>query len=500
MPALLRRLERRSNWGASQGPEWFEDTTSTRSPWFPDLPILKSSLKDGERPSWSASNTERSDLQSGNAPSGTTTGGFAIEWAEKFTSLPSNLATNFGWLLLGPEIHSNDTAQATFMFEINGSQRRQVRMHDQRRLDCGPIVIGRWYYWRIEMKPYNTGSTSKLRVYRAEEGQNASTLMGEITGGIAKSTGVGYWKNANYRNAGLSGVSAFHQQGFNVFDGLPADRALGSGSGGGTPEPSPEPLPNPDPITIPAPPDAAANRLGVSAGSGLFQPSQANSKRVSIVVPSTRVNVTGIRVLRRGRNTGSGTQAETGVIYKVTDASADANWPLIGVTLPSTVTYNESPRWDLYERTGLPTLTLEAGQAYAFGTISDVNEVTEYGIGQTGLRWALDSYTDGPSDPWRPSGSTGGSDSKSLDGYLVIEAAPAAPTQGELVGFSTSTGTIAMRLTDPNVAIPAEFVRFVEYGPALTFHRVKAQDTRDGRWLTWNGTAWVNDPTFDPGA
>ena len=206
-----------------------------------------------------------------------------------------------------------------------------------------------------------------------------------------------YYKQGYYRQHSTTQPDPiiFYYAGFQSSDG----------AGGGTvtfpgDPPPPEPPP-PDP-TVPGAPDS--NVLGLTSFSGAWNNAQANSIRGSNATLEARQLVTGYRVLLRGSGTSASTQPFKVALFKVNDSN-----PLNDTLVPGStsnevlVANNASPAWVFFDVTDF---NLDPG-VYAVHVISGGTQYVQYAYASGGqLKWANDTYADGPANPWASQSST----------------------------------------------------------------------------------------------
>lgn len=241
------------------------------------------------------------------------------------------------------------------------------------------------------------------------------------------------------------------------------------------------------PGTVPAVPDTdPATRLGVSSGSGSFQPSSADVKRASIFESKERQEVLFGRLLTRGRKTGSGTQGYRLVVFHVVDPADQSTWTLVGVTVDLAIAFDAAAAWSLFGRSGLPQLVLEKDQLYAVGPHTGPNEVVEYGVLVGGqLYGTQDLFSNGPLDPWAANGAATFTDTRGVEVYLGVRPiATPATVPGRSIGrereLATAMGIVA------DVLVPANEVRHREIGPVKSFRDTEPFHAPSGRRVRWN--------------
>ena len=203
---LVRDLSRRSSWITESGANVVEiPQTGPHG----DV-VLRNTLVDGQTGASSAMPSERSDLQGGTVPLGSTRW---MIWDQRFTSLPT---TNLDrWQVAGPnEIHGETLSQATVMPEISATKRFRLNANaglpSTRYFDIAPIVVGEWHQYKFGIH-YTQGGDGWIELWR--DGVRVMRMDGPTTSEARD----GYWKFGNYRNADINGTTTIDISGCRVY-------------------------------------------------------------------------------------------------------------------------------------------------------------------------------------------------------------------------------------------------------------------------------------------
>ena len=204
---LVRDLTRRSSWITESGANVVE---------IPETGphgevVLRNTLVDGQTGASSGVPSERSDLQGGTVPLGSTRW---MIWDQRFTSLPT---TNLDrWQVAGPnEIHGETLDQATVMPEISATKRFRLNANAgcARRPATSTSPRSSWvsgtkYKFGID---YTQGGDGWIELWR--DGVRVMRMDGPTTSEARD----GYWKFGNYRNADINGTTTIDISGSRVY-------------------------------------------------------------------------------------------------------------------------------------------------------------------------------------------------------------------------------------------------------------------------------------------
>jgi hypothetical protein len=203
---LVRDLSRRSSWVTESGANVVEiPETGPHG----DV-VLRNTLVDGQRGASSGMPSERSDLQGGTVPLGSTRW---MIWDQRFMSLPTTNEDR--WQVAGPnEIHGETLSQATVMPEISPTKRFRLNanagLSSQRYFDIAPIVVGEWHQYKFGIH-YAQGGAGWIELWR--DGVRVMRMDGPTTSEARD----GYWKFGNYRNADINGTTTIDISGCRVY-------------------------------------------------------------------------------------------------------------------------------------------------------------------------------------------------------------------------------------------------------------------------------------------
>ena len=203
---LVRDLTRRSSWITESGANVVEIPQTGPH----GEVVLRNTLVDGQTGASSGVPSERSDLQGGTVPLGSTRW---MIWDQRFTSLPT---TNLDrWQVAGPnEIHGETLDQATVMPEISATKRFRLNANaglpSTRYFDIAPIVVGEWHQYKFGIH-YTQGGDGWIELWR--DGVRVMRMDGPTTSEARD----GYWKFGNYRNADINGTTTIDISGTRVY-------------------------------------------------------------------------------------------------------------------------------------------------------------------------------------------------------------------------------------------------------------------------------------------
>ena len=203
---LVQDLSRRSSWITESGANVVE--TPGTGP-HGDV-VLRNTLVDGQTGASSGMPSERSDLQGGTVPLGSTRW---MIWDQRFTSLPTTNEDR--WQVAGPnEIHGETLDQATVMPEISATKRFRLNanagLSSPRYFDIAPIVVGEWHQYKFGIH-YTQGGDGWIELWR--DGVRVMRMDGPTTSEARD----GYWKFGNYRNADINGTTTIDISGCRVY-------------------------------------------------------------------------------------------------------------------------------------------------------------------------------------------------------------------------------------------------------------------------------------------
>jgi hypothetical protein len=201
---------------------------------------IRNRLVDGQVGAPAASDSERNDGQIGNFPLNTHRW---VVWYERFTEMPTTSADR--WQVVGPEIHGPNQnppfPQALLMLEVGPDKRRRLNANAGRSTvryrDIGSIVLNQVYAMRMHVY-LSAGSDGIIEIWRdgAKIDLSGGTRVDKALVGATINTAIAgsYWKEANYRAAGINGPMTHEFSSLRIFDTDPGDL---TGGGGGTPPP-----------------------------------------------------------------------------------------------------------------------------------------------------------------------------------------------------------------------------------------------------------------------
>lgn len=306
-------------------------------PYYPQDPILRFELRDGDVATYDAARVaadplatprERIQLQhdsffkagTGSYNGVPTNGVFAVSWAAQYGTGWPNAASIDRWQI-NVQLHGQDLDQAIWMNEVRGTQTRLNHNAGRSTPRYGntyaPLDPGVWHHYAVVWK-HSTGSDGWLQYYR--DGVLLQSYTGQLTDLEAKAA---YLCVGIYRNANVNGTAVWRLCGLRVHDAYVPPNTVGSGSGsagsdtpvpdtgsgGGTATPLPDPTPSVSIVNTPATgglytgtipyrvdvanaPAGASLYVGIApAGqsSGAIAVSNAVSKVGSLTVPSGAV-------------------------------------------------------------------------------------------------------------------------------------------------------------------------------------------------------------------
>jgi hypothetical protein len=238
------------------------DRTDIECPYFPGQPVYESACTDGQRASFDPPENRRNDIQRGSLPAGF----YCVDFAWRYLNIPTFASGEWGWNLVGPEVHDNEN-QSPIQPQVlpssgTGSQgtttpRRNPDLPEgepryfmdanasrgpHRYFDLGPAPR-EWEVFRL-LFHYTDSSSGRLLVYRGDNAELVLDLLDQTAISPA-----GWWKVANYaREALVNGLSLFQMAGriyrCASLDDVPPYPTL---AGEPEPEPEPEPTPTPEP-------------------------------------------------------------------------------------------------------------------------------------------------------------------------------------------------------------------------------------------------------------
>jgi hypothetical protein len=203
---LVQDLSRRSSWITESGADVVE--TPGTGP-HGDV-VLRNTLVDGQTGGSSSMPSERSDLQGGSVPLGSTRW---MIWDQRFISLPTTDLPR--WQVAGPnEIHGETLDQATVMPEISPAKRFRLNANagrpSARYFSIAPIVVGEWHQYKFGIH-YTQGGDGWIELWR--DGVRVLHVDGPTT----LEARDGYWKFGNYRNAEIDGTTTIDISGCRVY-------------------------------------------------------------------------------------------------------------------------------------------------------------------------------------------------------------------------------------------------------------------------------------------
>lgn len=247
------------------------DRTDIECPYFPGQPVYESTSNDGQRASWDPPENRRNDIQANATGPQFGYGVFCVDYAFRMTAVPTFRSGEWGWNMIGFEVHDNGLPQATIQpnvlpCTVSGAQgtsnpRRDPAMADgtlryfldanaglaaHRYFDLGPAPVGTddaaWDRGIVRMVfRYTDATNGYIKVFR--EGVLVRTVLG-VT--VAKSPD-GYGKVCNYsREAYVDGVQQYQIAG-RIYQ-CDSDTDLPPMPTRVQPDPPPVPDPTPTPV------------------------------------------------------------------------------------------------------------------------------------------------------------------------------------------------------------------------------------------------------------